>query len=231
MIRKNYINNEKDTQICKGCLIELPFNSIYFTVRNDLKTGFYTKCKKCEKEIRLNRGNNKQIGVPSGFYKCSCCRNVLPLSSEFFTKRCDSKTGYNHRCKKCLYNDYNRKIKKEEENSLKNLLRDRISGARNRSKTKNLDCDIDVDYLNQLWEQQNGICALTGMKMEHTYLNGKNPKNVSVDRIDAKIGYIKGNIQLVCGYANFMKSDIDETSLYIFCKGIVDYYEYKIEQL
>lgn len=40
------------------------------------------------------------------------------------------------------------------------------------------------------------------------------PTNVSVDRINSNLGYIKGNLQLVCMAVNQIK---------YFCKSILEY--------
>jgi len=34
--------------------------------------------------------------------------------------------------------------------------------------------------------------------------------NVSVDRVNSKIGYVEGNVQLICARINEMKSDMSE---------------------
>lgn len=53
--------------------------------------------------------------------------------------------------------------------------------------------------------------------------SGRVPTNLSVDRIDSGLGYIKGNIQLVCMAANQMKSDLTIEQLKYFCKSILEY--------
>lgn len=47
------------------------------------------------------------------------------------------------------------------------------------------------------------------------------PTNISVDRIDPKQGYIKGNLQLVCMAVNQMKSDLTIEQLKYFCRSIL----------
>jgi hypothetical protein len=72
------------------------------------------------------------------------------------------------------------------------------------------ETDIDVKYLKELWEKQNGICPYTGLKMilsrntlEHSKL--KSLKKASLDRIDSSKGYIKGNVEFVCMAINLAK--------------------------
>ena len=64
------------------------------------------------------------------------------------------------------------------------------------------DYNLDLDYVCELWEKQNGKCAITNMQMLTEY---NNLMAVSVDRIDSSKGHVKGNIQLVCQFVNFAK--------------------------
>jgi len=64
------------------------------------------------------------------------------------------------------------------------------------------DFDLDLDYVVSLYEAQQGKCAITGVKMTYAF-NDMNA--VSIDRIDPKQGHIKGNIHLICQWANFAK--------------------------
>lgn len=64
--------------------------------------------------------------------------------------------------------------------------------------------DLDVDYLEQLWGQQGGLCALTKLPMMHKF---NSLLSASVDRIDSSKGHIKGNIQIVCQWVNSAKNE------------------------
>lgn len=66
-----------------------------------------------------------------------------------------------------------------------------------------LDFDIDMDYIDAIWQQQGGKCALTGLQMTHVF---NNLKAASIDRIDSSQGHVKGNIQLVCQFINRAKN-------------------------
>ena len=71
-------------------------------------------------------------------------------------------------------------------------------------------CDLTLNYLLDLWKQQKGKCALTKKTMTHK------PNNlfaVSVDRIDSNVGYIQGNIQLVCQSVNYAKNNFTNEEL------------------
>lgn len=63
---------------------------------------------------------------------------------------------------------------------------------------------ITYQDLLDLWQSQNGLCALTHTQMDHVF---NSLKTVSVDRINSSKGYIPGNVQLVCKWVNLAKQD------------------------
>ena len=74
----------------------------------------------------------------------------------------------------------------------------------------------------QMWDRQEGRCAITGIPMTHRW--GDNPPytNVSVDRIDSNIGYVRENVQLVCKAVNLMKHAMDQAELEFWCMAIIE---------
>jgi hypothetical protein len=84
------------------------------------------------------------------------------------------------------------------------------------SSHKNNRCNIEpqwinnkpriVEYLTDLYEQQDGKCAMSNLQMTHDRYD---ENAVSVDRINSTVGYFKENIQLTCWWVNRMKFDLD----------------------
>jgi hypothetical protein len=69
---------------------------------------------------------------------------------------------------------------------------------------------IDLEkYIIELLEDQEGICALTGLEMLHQGVDGDHELHCSLDRIDSNGHYEKGNLQVVCKFANRWKSASD----------------------
>lgn len=66
-----------------------------------------------------------------------------------------------------------------------------------------LEITIDLEYLVALWYSQDGRCALSGMPMVHRF---NSFYSISIDRKDSSLGYIPGNVQLVCQWVNRAKN-------------------------
>lgn len=85
--------------------------------------------------------------------------------------------------------------------------------AKNRALKKNIDFDIDANYLIFLWEENKGCCALTGQKFDLEPWGSKgqvNPNSPSVDRIIPALGYTRGNIRLITYHMNIALSDFGQ---------------------
>lgn len=94
-----------------------------------------------------------------------------------------------------------------------------LSSCRKRNK----ECDLDLQYLKDLWELQNGKCVVTGVDLVLKDSYNKNYQ-ASIDRIDSSKGYIKGNIRFTSVSVNWLKSNLDDNHLMEFfqiCKMVV----------
>lgn len=113
---------------------------------------------------------------------------------------------------------------KEKMNTLSGKLTSLITQSRYRAKNKGYTHSIDTSYLKYLFEEQQGLCALSGKTMTIKGTRGT-PEywdSVSIDRIDSSLGYDKGNVQLVCTAVNHMKSDMVEEHFLDLCRRILE---------
>jgi hypothetical protein len=82
---------------------------------------------------------------------------------------------------------------------------------------KKHECNLDLQYLLDLWNKQEGKCIYTNISM--VLPDGKLKGTMftaSLDRIDSSIGYLKGNVQFTLTPINFMKSAMsDEDTKYL----------------
>ena len=127
------------------------------------------------------------------------------------------------RCKHCkAVSAKNRRTQRNRTDALDRIFIERLCGARTRAKIKNLYFDLTIEDLENIYRDQNGCCALSGIPMTYAIGKGRVPTNISIDQIDPGKGYTRSNIQLVCMAVNQMKSDLCITELLVFCKGIIN---------
>lgn len=75
-----------------------------------------------------------------------------------------------------------------------------------KNRVKELEFEIDLEYLEELWGRQKGRCYYTGIEMKYI-AHHKTPLQVSIDRMDSSLGYIKSNTVLCCQAINYCKND------------------------
>lgn len=99
-----------------------------------------------------------------------------------------------------------------------------ILRAEYRDRKKHNGCDIDVEFLKELWEKQNGICSLTGWNLilpeNTTGWKEINPANASLDRVDCSRGYLRDNVRFVAYIANIARGIFSDEQLINFCKAV-----------
>ena len=103
-----------------------------------------------------------------------------------------------------------------------------LNKARSRSKSRGEITDLTLEYLKEIWENQNGLCPYTNIKMEMPRSSQdedikKSPTKLSLDRIDPSIGYIKGNVEFVCYCVNVMKNDFTKEQMINFINQIKNF--------
>ena len=98
------------------------------------------------------------------------------------------------------------------------------SNAHQRARHKGAPFDISLAYVLQLWDTQNGACALSGRRMllppppagATTALKD----SPSLDQIVAGGGYVHGNVQLVTTQCNLAKSTLNMREFVDLCEQI-----------
>jgi hypothetical protein len=91
------------------------------------------------------------------------------------------------------------------------------------SKAKNQIHDIDLEYIKNLWEEQDGVCPFAKQKLElrtHTSKQKAGPYSASLDRIDNNKGYIRGNIRFVSLIFNYARNTFSDEQVLEFCKQV-----------
>src|SRR5690606_29496555 len=98
----------------------------------------------------------------------------------------------------------------------------RVKGSTKKGKYTGIEFSLTLDELLSKYYNQNGLCAISGIKMTYILGGGRKNKNISIDRIDSTKGYTNDNTQLVCSQVNMMKGDMTTEDLIYFCKEIIN---------
>lgn len=86
--------------------------------------------------------------------------------------------------------------------------------------------DINTAFLMNMWIEQDGKCALSGLQMN--WGGGVvNAMNVSIDRIDQTRGYYKDNVRLVCWCVNSFRQKMSDDELLKVATALVKTLESK----
>lgn len=173
-----------------------------------------------------------------GYLRCRRCYQYKPEDQFYYNKLEKYRNFRDPVCKECESLRYKKYRKnKPKRSDLEKHLAILINGCRSRinhSKSKSykrITLDIDYKFLYELYQKQQGKCAISGLPMTYYVGSGRNHYNISIDRIDSTKGYTKDNVQLVCAQVNMMKAEMTMEELYIFCESIINnksnYYENK----
>ncbi len=94
----------------------------------------------------------------------------------------------------------------------KNYLESGLRAAKTRSRKKGIPCDLTLDFLFALAEEQGYRCVLTGIEFfaPCTHPGRTAPYIPSIDRINPKLGYVQGNVRLTVYAVNAMLLDWGE---------------------
>lgn len=99
-----------------------------------------------------------------------------------------------------------------------------------KANKRNIKLLITKEQAIEKFNQQNGKCALSGMKLflaQDIYQLKKGLQTASLDRIDSSLHYSKDNIQWVHKTINKIKNNVNEEEFILYCwlvsknKGLV----------
>jgi len=165
-----------------------------------------------------NQSSDDKLKILSvtGKVRCISCRK--DKTTDAFYSAVAKKIGIMSTCIDCIYDKFNDKPRE-------NFIRHMYIDCRNRSKKKKFAFDLELSDLHQLYDDQEGKCALSGQEMTFIHKRGKrqftrHPTNASLDRIDPKGGYTKDNIQLTTNVCNIAKMDLTEEMFIDMCEQV-----------
>jgi len=176
------------------------------------------------------------------YKKCGSCGELKPVSQ--FYRRADGVDGYRSECKPCWYskNDprsrecRDRKYREEPERykRYRSVSYERARGdflgcirlalhvRRRQCREKGIWFEITAEDVAEVYEEQGGRCFLTGRELLWG-LAGRHRDTLSIDRIEADDGYVRGNIRLVTYQANRARGELGDEELFEFCRTVLQY--------
>lgn len=208
-LEKEYIINKKPCYIigaetnCEYRIIVKKLKEYNINLRRGGRCAMINLTGKRFRNLLVLRENTeKQRKRPYWDCQCLLCNTFVTLSSE------NVNNGSSKFCKCTIKWGY-------EEISGNHWTR--IKTCANK---RNIEFNITIEYIWDLFIKQDGICALSGKKLILT----KKFKTASLDRIDSLKGYIKSNVQWIYKDLQYLKSDFPENEFFDWIKRI---YEYK----
>lgn len=91
---------------------------------------------------------------------------------------------------------------------------------RSPERTEQKSDPVFIAHCVEVWEAQKGLCAITGVEMALSPL--RTSKQMSIDRIDGGIGYVPGNVRLVCSWANFARGMWSDDVFWRYVKALTN---------
>ena len=94
------------------------------------------------------------------------------------------------------------------------------TAAKKRARKRGWDCNLTAEGLKELFDVQNGLCAVTGVPLKlnssRRKMADKDPCYASLDRLDNTQGYVVGNIQFVALAINYMRNTFSLEQIKLF---------------
>lgn len=157
---------------------------------------------------------------------CTICGQTKEVTE--FLRDKSAQGGYRNQCKECLRerNNATYERRKDSYNASLRKFRDTVKGATHvsyhaamrRAKVESLPFDITLEYIRDLFEQQEGLCALSDRPMS--------PKSgwdsPSLDKIDPNLGYTVGNVQWLTKRMNTIKGNLTGGEFLEMCRKVVE---------
>jgi hypothetical protein len=151
-----------------------------------------------------------------GLRFCSNCHESYPATGEHFFKHSQTKDGFHSWCKFCCKEANKRSIEKKY-STFEGRITTFLRTCKDSAKKRNQEFSLERQDFLDMWDEQAGLCAYTGLPME---LQPSTLFSVSVERVDNSAGYTKNNTVLVTNAVNRMKSNMEGEDFFHFCKCV-----------
>ena len=169
-------------KVCSGCKVEKDFSE--FCKHRNHKDGLSSTCKDCAREYNKKYRQNNRESIA------------------------EKKKEYQQNNKERIA-EHGREYRK---NNPYQIQSSRLSSsARKRAKKNKIPIDLDFismpNMLNWLKRQPNCVCCGIRFRFGYKGKSGFHVGSPSLDRFNPSLGYIPGNVFLICVKCNTLKND------------------------
>lgn len=172
-------------------------------------------CKKCQKTFSRSVG---EVHRNADLKRDTFCSIACATSSRLLGKK-NPRAILNFGDKRCIGRDL------DDLSPFRWFLK--VCKCRSSERPEAKQLELSAEDLKKTWEDQKGVCPLTGWKMQlprgsHACWEGipwfKRP---SLDRKDSKRGYVRDNVRFVARIVNFAKNAGTDNDVLEFCEAVV----------
>jgi hypothetical protein len=112
---------------------------------------------------------------------------------------------------------------KVSQSPMERCVRTMVSFAQKNAKKREIVWTINAEHVFSILKKQNGVCAVSGIEFEIDHAPGqkRRPFAPSLDRIDSKRGYVRGNVRVVCVIANLAMNEWGHDALFKLASAVV----------
>jgi len=160
-----------------------------FNKNSNTKDGLQSWCRPCQIEVR----DRDRVRVNDSIRTKDClqCGETFPYLSR-------KKVFCSHNCKSNYHSKNSKRLEWEEKNRERKIL----YRAKASAKKKGIDFNLDLSDI-----EIPEFCPVLGLRLEVNRGKGYHFESPSLDKIDPKKGYVKGNVRVISARANLLKSD------------------------
>ena len=204
---------ENGLKRCPKCKGIKPATLKFFHSNKSAVCGFCSYCIECEdKKLDTRRADPESVAID----KVRSAENYQRYKDNTvrYAKLRRSQKEANHKKRSTLIGTFSLSA----------------SSARCRARKIGVDAScLTGEFLLDLWNKQEGKCAITGYAMTYGVESRRGSDyGVTLDQIIPRGGYTVGNVQLVCWFANLMKTNMTMERLLEVCKRVVEKFDGKL---
>lgn len=203
------MNTESNNQICTKCKKTLPVDQ--FNKNRTTKTGLMYMCKSCHRLTSNTFNRNRQKRARefknsqeylTGTKTCNFC-GLEKRFCEFYSNTCNNNFTSTI-CKDC---DLERA--REYGKTFDGKIHALLAMSKFRAAKKKIAFNLDADYIKSIWTD---TCPVLGIPLSRNISKSKKDDSPTLDKIIPTEGYVKGNVMIISGKANRIKTDasVDE---------------------